>query len=204
MLLNSSTDWAVPQNQSLIYTFSTLGQERINQDVGYDGFDDNEEVMQFGAAFGEDPSNDNYVYYLNTDGDIFERYKRYNGMQGNSPETFTDTNRGSTTQPDVEDINRDNTMNTIDSYFEYEIEITPNSLDLNNEQINDIKERIVTLPNGNPATIKWYQFRIPISEPTAAIGGITDIRSIRFARLFLNDFSETTVLRFCNLRSGTI
>ena len=39
-LLNSSTDWAVPQNQSLIYTFSTLGQERTNQDVGYDGYDD--------------------------------------------------------------------------------------------------------------------------------------------------------------------
>ena len=27
--------------------------------------------------------------------------------------TFSDTNRGSTPQPDVEDINRDNTMNTI-------------------------------------------------------------------------------------------
>ena len=44
------------------------------------------------------------------------------------PETITDTNRGSTTQPDVEDINQDNTMNTIDSYFEYELDITPASL----------------------------------------------------------------------------
>ena len=36
----------------------------------------------------------------------------------------SDTDRGSTTLPDVEDINRDNTMNTIDSYYEYEIEIS--------------------------------------------------------------------------------
>ena len=107
----------VPQNQSLIYTFATVGAERTNQDVGYDGYDDNEELAEFGPQFGEDPAKDNYTYYLNTDGgNIFERYKNYNGLEGNTPDVFTDTNRGSTTQPDVEDINRDNTMNTIDSY----------------------------------------------------------------------------------------
>nr|WP_134200706.1 cell surface protein SprA [Meridianimaribacter flavus] len=199
-LLNSGTDWAVPQNQSLIYTFSTLGQERTNQDVGYDGFDDAEEAQQFPAFAGlEDPSNDNYTYFLNTSGDIFERYKKYNGTQGNSPETFTETNRGSTTQPDVEDINRDNTMNTIDSYYEYEIDITPASLVATNEQINDIKTRDVVLPNGDTREVKWYQFRIPISEPTSAVGGITDIRSVRFARMYLNGFNETTTLRFATL-----
>lgn len=189
----------VPINQSLIYTFSSTGQNRNNQDVGYDGYDDGEEIFKFGAQFGEDPSNDNYTYFLNTEGDIFERYKDYNGLQGNSPDTFTDTNRGSTTQPDVEDINRDNTMNTIDSYYEYEIDISPASLNINNEQINDVKTRDVELPNGDVRQVKWYQFRIPISEPTAAIGGISDIRSIRFARLFLNEFTETTVLRFASL-----
>jgi cell surface protein SprA len=190
----------VPRNQSLIYTFSTLGQERTNQDVGYDGYDDAEEIAQFGAVFGEDPSKDNYTYFLNTEGDIFERYKKYNGLQGNSPETFTETNRGSTPQPDVEDINRDNTMNTIDSYYEYEIEITPSTLNASNDQINDIKTSTVTLPNGDTEDVTWYQFRIPISSPDrTAIGGITDIRSVRFARLYLNDFVENTVLRFATL-----
>jgi len=94
--------------------------------------------------------NDNYVYYLNTEGDIFERYRRYNGVDGNSPDVFTDTNRGSTTQPDVEDINRDNTMNTIVSYFEYEIPINQAALaDPNNTFIRDRKTRQVTLPNGS-------------------------------------------------------
>ncbi len=192
----------VPQNQSLIYTFDTEGQQRANQDVGFDGYDDTEEMNQFGAQFGEDPSKDNYNYYLNTDGNIFERYKQYNGQQGNTPDTFTDTNRGSTTQPDVEDINRDNTMNTIDSYFQYEIEINPNNLNINNPQIFDIRDDFdVTLPNGQTREdIKWYQFRIPINDPNReAIGGITDIRSVRFARLFLSEFAQNTVLRFATL-----
>ena len=190
----------VPRNQSLVYAFSSLGQNRVNQDVGYDGYDDAEELAQFGPNYGPDPANDNYKYFLNTNGNIFERYKNYNGLEGNSPDTFTDTNRGSTTQPDVEDINRDNTMNTIDSYYEYEVNVTPTSLsDPNNVMINDTKTRTITLPNGDTRDVKWYQFRIPISQPTKAIGGITDIRSVRFARLYLNKFSETTVLRFATL-----
>lgn len=206
-LITTSYGTVVPRNQSLIYTFSTTGQERTNQDVGYDGYDDNEEAVLrvngtvTGADFGLDPANDNYTYYLNTDGDIFERYKRYNGLQGNTPDEFSDTNRGSTAQPDVEDINRDNTMNTIDSYFQYEIDITPTSLALGtaNPQINDTKTRNVTLPNGEERQVKWYQFRIPISNPSDAIGGITDVRSIRFARLFLTDFQQPRVLRFATL-----
>lgn len=189
----------VPQNQSLIYTFATTGQERANQDVGLDGYDDAEEISVYGTQFGEDPANDNYTYYLNTDGNIFERYKQYNGLQGNTPDVFTDTNRGSTTQPDVEDINRDNTMNTIDSYYEYEVDINPSILNANNPQINDIKVRQVTLPNGEQREVTWYQFRLPINEPTNAIGGISDIRSVRFARLYLRDFVESTVLRFATL-----
>lgn len=201
-LLNETT-WGsvVPQNQSLIYAFSTLGEERENQDVGLDGYDDQDEVIKF-PSFSEldDPSNDNYNYFLNVDGDILDRYKNYNGLEGNSPETFTNTNRGSSTQPDAEDINRDNTMNTIDSYYEYEIDITPNSLsDLNNEYIKDRKEKTVTLPNGTSETIKWYQFRVPVNEPTNTVGGISDFRSIRFIRMYLNEFTQNTTFRFGTL-----
>nr|WP_204344968.1 cell surface protein SprA [Psychroserpens algicola] len=203
LLPQTAYQTVVPRNQSLIYTFSTTGGDRTNQDVGYDGFDDNEELTLIpnGSDFGPDPSKDNYLYYLNTSGNIFERYKQYNGQEGNSPDIFTDTNRGSTPQPDVEDINRDNTMNTIDSYFQYEIEINQATLNENNPQINDIKQRDVTLPNGQTASVRWYQFRVPIGEGPnrTAIGGISDIRSVRFARLYLEDFTETTVLRFATL-----
>lgn len=220
------TDWGtvVPQNQSLIYAFDSNGQERINQDVGYDGYDDVEEANIFGANFGPDPANDNYTYFLNAEGDIFERYKKYNGVEGNTPDTFTNTDRGANTQPDVEDINRDNTMNTIDSYFEYELDITrqnlpesqadfdnlPNSNPLK-EFLRDFKERPRALPNGETRNVRWYQFRVPINVPLEKFdddtnfpeykryGGITDFRSIRFARVYLKDFTEATVFRFGTL-----
>ena len=225
LLQNDVTPWAIPQNQALIYAFDSVGEERTNQDVGYDGYDDLEEMsiadptinpgnpqpIPASIAALPDPSADNYQYYLAAEGDILERYKRYNNVQGNSPDAFSDTNRGSTTQPDVEDINRDNTMNTIDSYFEYELEVTRQNLPLNNlgeiaptnpigEFIRDVKIRPRVLPNGDTEQIRWYQFRIPVQgEHVVARNGITDLRSIRFARMFLNDFSEQTTFRFGTL-----
>ncbi|GAA4800182.1 cell surface protein SprA [Litoribaculum gwangyangense] len=209
------TAWGtvVPQNQSLIYAFDTTGQERTNQDVGYDGYDDNEEAAIFGNVFGEDPSNDNYAYFLNADGNIFDRYKKFNGVDGNTPDVFSDTNRGANTQPDVEDINRDNTMNTIDSYYEYELDVTRQNLPISQAEFNnipnsnplkdylrDFKEQPRALPNGDNVNVRWYQFRIPVQGALARpVGGITDLRSIRFTRIYLKEFRQPTVFRFGTL-----
>jgi len=206
------TTWGtvIPQNQSLIYAFDTTGQERANQDVGYDGYNDSEEIAAFGATFGEDPAKDNYTYFLNAQGNIFDRYKEYNGVEGNTPDTFTDTDRGANTQPDVEDINRDNTMNTIDSYFEYELEINRTNLPETKEEfdnlspsnplkdfIKDFKLRPRALPNGNSVDVRWYQIRIPVQgSHVSAVGGISDLRSVRFARVYLKEFTQSTVFRF--------
>ena len=207
---NLSNPYAVPNTQSLIYTFDSTGQDRTNQDVGYDGYDDGEEADMVnsvypgqGLDFGADPANDNYSFYLANTGDIQQRYRQYNGLQGNTPDSFSNTDRGSTTQPDVEDINRDNTMNTIDAYYEYEIEITPATLSqgTNNQYIYGTREGFtVDLPNGTQRSdIRWYQFRIPITEFTDAVGGISDIRSVRFARMYMTGFNKRTVLRFGSL-----
>lgn len=223
ILRQQATDWGtiVPQNQSLIYAFDTTGDERDNQDVGYDGYSDQNEIdfirddinISDGFADLTDPSKDNYAYFLNTEGDIFERYKKYNGLEGNTPDTFTDTDRGANTQPDVEDINRDNTMNTIDSYFEYELDLTRQNLpqsqaDFENlpdsnplkEFLRDFKDRPRSLPNGDSQNVRWYQFRVPVEgSHVKAVGGINDLRSVRFTRVFLKDFQEATVFRFGTL-----
>ena len=202
-LLNETAWGDVPANQSLVYAFSSTGDARASQDVGYDGLDDEAERLhpEYSAFQAlEDPANDNYQYYLNTEGDIFERYRRYNGVDGNSPEQVTDTNRGNTTQPDVEDLNRDNTMNTIDRYFEYEIPLNSSSLNIDNEFIKDVIPKNITYANGESGTVNWYQFRIPIStDDEFKVNGISDKRSIRFMRMFLKDFAQPTVLRFGSL-----
>ncbi len=195
------TIWGrVPTQQSLIYAFDTEGQERTNQDVGLDGLDDIEEAAMFPEFAGlPDPAGDNYQFYLAADGDVIERYDRFNGQQGNSPVDVGQNDRGSTTFPDIEDINRDNTTNTIDAYFEYDIDINPQTLNIQNEFVSDIRELSVTAQNGSQIPTRWVQFRIPIDQSSRVVNGISDLRSIRFMRMFLTDFQEDVVLRFGTL-----
>lgn len=197
----------VPSTQSLVYAFDTEGQERDNQDLGLDGMGNAAEKAKFPTFSGlDDPSNDDYEYYLQRDGGVIERYKRYNGLQGNSPSSMGQSNRGNTTEPSTEDVNRDNTMNTIDSYFEYEVPIYPGmSVDnntssvsgINQDYITDVREMTVTLQNGQEQQTRWVQFKVPLStDSDYSVGGISDMRSMRFMRLFLTDFNQHTVLRF--------
>ncbi|MGB5942407.1 MAG: cell surface protein SprA [Leeuwenhoekiella sp.] len=197
----SPTAWGkVPTSQALVYAFDSAGQERLNQDIGYDGLDDAQERENFPAFAGlDDPAGDNYEFFVQAQGSILNRYKRYNGQEGNSPVEVTQTNRGSTTLPDVEDFNRDYTMNTVDSYFEYELDITPNNLNVSNPYVADIRRDTVQLQNGENLPTKWVQFKIPISQPTNTVGGISDFRSSRFMRMFMSNFQQETVLRFGTL-----
>ena len=191
----------IPASQSLIYAFDTSGANRAVQDVGLDGLNDAEEAAKYpDFASQPDPAADNYQYFLQRDGGIFNKYKNYNNTQGNSPIDVTDTNRGSTTIPDVEDINRDNTMNTINAYYEYEVNIHQGMQIGIDKYVTDIREiASATLPNGETTTARWIQFKIPVSKPDNTIGGISDFRSIRFMRLFMTGFAEQMTLRFGEL-----
>jgi cell surface protein SprA len=73
-----------------------------------------------------DVSTDNFKFYRGDDLDaqeasVLERYKPYNGMEGNSPtadQSGTSFQASSSTIPDVEDINRDNTVSQTENYFQ--------------------------------------------------------------------------------------
>jgi cell surface protein SprA len=121
-----------------------------------------------------------------------ERYLDFNNPQGNSPVEVTNTNRGSTTLPDVEDIDRDLTMNTVNSYYEYRIPIRPNTT-IDDLYVTDIKEGVTPeLPNGDRLNRRWIQYKIPLSDFTDAVGGITDFRSISFMRMYMTGFTSRT------------
>lgn len=130
------------------------------------------------------------------------RYRSYNNLQGNSPIDVNNTSRGSTTYPDVEDINRDNTMNTINAYYEYKIDVSPTSLlTVGQNYITDIRvtPEDISLPNSQTTRARWVQFKIPVSQYTNKIGGISDFLSIRFMRMFMTGFSDKVTLRFGEL-----
>ncbi len=202
-----SSAWGkVPASTALIYAFDTDGTNREYQDVGLDGLNDAEEAEKF-PLFGDlnDPAGDNYEFFLTATGDIINRYKNYNGLQGNTPIEFNDNNRGSSNMPDVEDIDGDNTMNTINAYYQYEINVTPNPV-IGENYVVDVRTATATFPNGNSTPVKWIQYKVPIvASEEYAVGPISDLQSVRFMRMFLTGFSEEVTLRFgtLNLVSST-
>ena len=59
---------------------------------------------------------------------ILDRYKKYNGQEGNSPTSEMSTESYPTsgsTLPDMEDINRDNTLSETESYYQYKVSMRP-------------------------------------------------------------------------------
>ena len=224
-----TTIWGrIPTMQDLVGTFSTNPDARQFQDIGYDGLRDADERSffesnylsvirsQYGegsAAYQkalEDPSSDNYHHFRSSDwnndelhSSIIERYKYYNGTEGNSPsenqreENYSTSN---TTLPDGEDINSDNTLSESERYYQYEIELDPNKMEVGQNHIADIYEASgIMLANGQTGSVKWYQFRIPVRQPDRVIGSIEDFSSIRFMRMFVRGFQKPVVLRFATL-----
>jgi len=204
----TETIWGkVPTNPSIIYAFNEDDNSRLIQDVGLDGLTDTEEREKYPElASLDDPASDNFKYYRGGDLDdldasIISRYKFFNNTQGNSPtlnQSPESYPTSSSTYPDVEDINKDQTMNTVESYFEYKVSLNSSDLIVGQNYIVDQKDTQVTLDNGESQTAKWYQFRIPVRSGTP-INNISDFNSIRFIRMFMTNFKMPVVLRFGEL-----
>lgn len=155
-----------------------------------------------------DPAGDNYHYYRGSDYDrdqvsIIDRYKHYNGTEGNSPETDRSADgygTASTLQPDIEDINQDNTLNEYEKFFEYHVSLREADMQVGLQYIVEKLTTNVTLRNGQTETVTWYQFKIPLkSSNTKRVGTIRNFKSIRFARLYLTGSEREMHLRFGSL-----
>ena len=153
-----------------------------------------------------DPAGDNYHYYRGSDYDeqqvtVLDRYKHYNGTEGNSPASDTGNqsySSAATLQPDIEDINSDNTLSEYEKYFQYKVDLRPGMLQVGTQHITERLESRVKLENGQTQTVVWYQFKIPIRDYESRVGSIRNFKSIRFVRMFLTGFREETFLRFAS------
>ncbi len=202
-----STIWGyVPAGKSLVNAFDYDPDARERQDIGLDGLNDIAEGEHFQEFKNlPDPAGDNFDYYLSSDHDdnahdILRRYKNYNGLEKNSPvaeKNGSDYAAANKTTPDVEDINRDNTLNNAESYFQYHVSLRPEDFQVGSNYIVDSRE--IRNVEGNPLPVTWYQFRVPIDDWESKVGGIEDFRSIRFMRIMLNGFEQDVVIRFATL-----
>lgn len=217
------TAWAkVPRNPiQVTNAFSNDPADRPFQDVGFDGMPDSAEQRKFRPYLNQlstvvganspayqraqaDPSSDNFRGYRDPSyGDnagILERYKDINNPNGNSPiatasDQFTNA---FTLYPDQEELNRDNTLNEVEEYFQYRLELKPN-MQVGTNYITDKRTVNVKLANNTSRQETWFLFRIPIKEYQAKVGNIPDFKSIRFVRMFMTNWEDTAVLRFAKL-----
>ena len=214
----SQNEWGrITREQYLLPAFDNSETSRENQDVGLDGLKNEDEIAYFGSRFLnrinvnttarnqilEDVSGDLFNYYLDerfdqNDAKILERYKKFNGMEGNTPVTANEnlpyTPSGSNT-PDNEDLNTDNTINELENYYSYEMDLKPGSLVVGQNNIVD-----KTTANVNGESVDWFLFRIPVRQPDRVEGDITGFKSIRWIRTYLTDFEQPVVLRMANFR----
>ncbi len=219
-----TTIWGrVSKLQSLVPEFDKEKQSRQYQDVGFDGLDDKDEKV-FRAPYLEslktilnqdalakvikDPSADDFHYYRGSDFDslklnILERYKNFNGSDGNSPTIDMSKEPYSTAaseRPDIEDINGDNTLNEYERYYQYKVSLRRADMVVGKNFITDMKvDSTFELKNGDISKVTWYQFKIPVRSPSESFGSISDFKSIRFMRMFMKGFAKPTVLRFATL-----
>lgn len=206
-------EWGRVTNQTYLNNaFDNSTGARANQDVGLDGINSATEATFFGnfttnvPGAIKDPSADDFQFYLGADLDnenkgILERYKNFNGMEGNSPlvanNNLNYSPSGSLT-PDNEDLNGDNIISDLESYYEYKIELRPGQMNIGSNYIVDK----VTTGNirGSGEAVDWYLFRVPVRKPTGTFGGIEGYKTIRFLRTYLTGFSEPVVLRMAKFQ----
>lgn len=207
----------VPKTQPLINGFSNEPSMRPFQDVGLDGVSNANEQEKFKDYLAKvvnsldptaytiaenDPSSDDFKHYLNSSlptTDIKGYYQYFNGLENNTPViTSSGIPQSNYSTPDNEDINRDNTLNENEAYFQYRLNLFP-GMDVGNHPYivsKTVSDNAVD-NNGNKAV--WYQFRIPLKEYNHRVGEIGDFRNIQFVRMFLTNFEDEVTLRMVDL-----
>ena len=128
------------------------------EDTGLDGIFDADERAKYGSTRA-DPNGDNFSYTPTSSHNPYD-YFNINGTEGNA--NLSDNAR----IPDTEDLNRNGTLDLLNSYFRYAVPLDT----INNPYIA-----------GGGDNAGWYLFRIPLKDTATVVGNpsLTNIQSIR-------------------------
>ncbi|MBI3587132.1 MAG: cell surface protein SprA [Ignavibacteriales bacterium] len=157
---------------------SGAGTLRAGEDVGLDGLTNDQEKIKFAnfiakyKNYASDPSGDDWVRPAGSS-ILPSDYKGINGTENNAQ---ADVGRF----PDTEDLNRNNVVDRVNSYFEYEIPLDTN---------NVLFQKYVT-----GGANQWYQIRIPIIDTTRNVGS-PSFATIQDVRLWLSGAQDEVVVR---------
>ncbi len=230
--VTSSSLAVVPVPVPISNSFVNVNTDRPFQDVGYDGLTNAAEQTKFSNFVNDisnptysntpdiqnaidDPSSDKYHFHrgsyydalTESEANTLIRYKKYNNSEGNSPtpDQYPDAGipSSSSTSPNIEDVNKDNTLSETENYYQYQLKISPNDINpsmVGKNYIVNVSDGTSTTPTGGtPRTVKWYQFKIPVADFKTSVGSIEGFNSIRFMRMFMKGFDKPVVCRLARL-----
>jgi len=164
-----------------------LDQEDQNQndrleeeeDLGIDGLPNSEELALYGDIDGTgDPSGDNFDFSLTGNLSV-DDYRGINGTEGNGK--LSDSGL----LPDTEDMNKNFTLDKVNSYFRYEI------------PIDTSRERNEFISGGGDND-GWFQFRIPLKEWIAEVGS-PSFTIVEVVRMWVTGVDEPIHIRLAEL-----
>jgi len=143
------------------------------EDTGIDGLFDKDEPG-YDPITNPDPSNDNYFFQMSNNPD----FSRFNGTEGNIKSIEQSR------LPDSEDLNRNFTLDLVNSYFRYEIPLDTNRT--NNPFIQG---------SGNNG---WYLFKIPLKDFVLKEGN-PSFSVVEFIRFWISGATQDVHIRFAEM-----
>lgn len=165
-----------------------------------------------------DPSGDDYRHYLDASfyknstfypngSTIQERFLHFfpgqelNSIEGQSKLSSSSGSnvRGNSKLPDTEDLNLNSTLDSDNSYFQYELPLSLTALDelAQPDQTDDFV--IEEIRRGDGTGTGWYLVRIPVKDFTRKVGDIEDFTLIESIRFWTKGLTNPATLRFATL-----
>ena len=159
------------------------------------------------ARSQEDPSADDYHFFgddayfgrfPNGGATVQQRFLRYfPGLELNAYEAqnqFGNSGRGNSRFPDTEDLNLNSTLDQDNSYYQYEIPISLDSLQAQARPDREDDYIVGEIKNGDVGT-GWYQVRIPIREFTRKAGNIDGFDRVESIRVWTSGHRVPITMR---------
>ncbi len=164
-----------------------------------------------------DPSGDDYHYFANEqfygNAELFPNTATFQqhfthyfaGHELNAFETQnklannTSIRRGNSRFPDSEDRNLNSTVDTENSYFQYELPLSKSALDslAAPDMVDDFVVGEITDRDGRGTG--WFQVRIPVQRFTRQVGTIQDFSLIESMRIWTTGHKVPITMRFATL-----
>jgi cell surface protein SprA len=170
---------------------------KAEEDLGLDMMSDADEIARYQdfvtANAGDpdvdpnDPAGDDYSYKGQGD------YTHRNGTEKNAAEGGD----ASGLYPNTEDLNSDYNLNTSNEYLEYEVPLDRTYID--STGTTELQNGYIVGGGNN----RWYQYRIPLLEPTRIIGGAASaasvLQSVQYFRMWFAGFKDSVNIRIADM-----